>query len=130
MENVLTKEQLLEFIRKNKIQSVSNTYESLKDLFKDLLQSFFRNKNWGKFRVRKIWYKNKQKINFLKGVYRQFRKVTKTKSVFPNDTALEKMLYIAANNVVRKWTQRYRNWDVVLNQLLIMYPERLSEYIN
>ncbi len=40
MENVLTKEQLLEFIRKNNIQSVSDIYESLKDLFKDVLQSF------------------------------------------------------------------------------------------
>jgi len=36
MENVLTKEQLLEFIRKNNIQSVSDIYESLKDLFKDM----------------------------------------------------------------------------------------------
>ena len=40
MENVLTKEQLLEFIRKNNIQSVSDIYESLKDLFKSVLQSF------------------------------------------------------------------------------------------
>jgi len=40
MENVLTKEQLLEFIRKNNIQSVSDIYESLKDLFKDVLQGF------------------------------------------------------------------------------------------
>jgi len=54
--------------------------------------------------------------------------VTKTKSVFSNDTALEKMLYLATKNVVRKWTQRYRNWDIILNQLLIMYPERLKEY--
>lgn len=40
MENVLTKEQLLEFIRKNNIQSVSDIYESLKDLFKNVLHSF------------------------------------------------------------------------------------------
>ena len=43
------------------------------------------------------------------------RKVTKTKSLFPSDTALEKMLYLASENVVRKWIQRYRNWDQVLN---------------
>ncbi|ADQ05618.1 hypothetical protein Calow_2108 [Caldicellulosiruptor owensensis OL] len=40
MENVLTKKQLLEFIRKNNIQSVSDIYESLKDSFEDVLQSF------------------------------------------------------------------------------------------
>jgi len=36
VENILTKEQLLEFIRENNIQSVSDIYESLKDLFKDV----------------------------------------------------------------------------------------------
>jgi len=88
----------------------------------DLLTSFF------KFppEIRKIIYTT----NIIEGIHRQFRKVTKTKSVFPNDTALEKMLYLATKNVVRKWTQRYRNWDIILNQLLIMYPERLSGYIN
>jgi len=50
--------------------------------------------------------------------------------MFPNDAALEKMLYLTTKNVVRKWTQRYRNWDIIFNQLLIMYPERLSGYIN
>jgi len=77
-------------------------------------------------RIKKIIYTT----NIIEGIHRQFRKVTKTKSVFPNDTALEKMLYLATKNVVRKWTQRYRNWDIILNQLLIMYPERLSGYIN
>ena len=60
---------------------------------------------------------------------RQYRKVTKTKSVFPSDTALEKMLYLASENVVKKWTQRYRNWDQVLNQLIVLYGERLTNYL-
>ncbi len=50
-----------------------------------------------------------------------------TKSVFPSDTALEKMLYLASENVVKKWTQRYRNWDQVLNQLIVLYGERLTQ---
>ena len=29
------------------------------------------------------------------------------------------MLYLASENVVKKWTQRYRNWDQVLNQLIV-----------
>ena len=60
---------------------------------------------------------------------RQYRKVTKTKSVFSSDTALEKMLYLASENVVKKWTQRYRNWDQVLNQLIVLYGERLTNYL-
>ena len=38
--------------------------------------------------------------------YRQYRKVTKTKSVFPSDTALEKMLYLASENVVKNWDSK------------------------
>ena len=56
-------------------------------------------------------------------------KNTKTKSVFPSDSALEKMLYLASGNVTKKWTQRYRNWDQVLSQLILLYPERLTPYL-
>ena len=65
----------------------------------------------------------------IEGLNRQYRKVTKTKSVFPSDTSLEKMLYLASGNITRKWTQRYRNWDQVLGQLIILYEERLTEYL-
>ena len=44
-------------------------------------------------------------------------------------SALEKMLYLASGNVVKKWTQRYRNWDRVLNQLTVLYGERLTQYL-
>ena len=105
--------------------------------YKDVLGIWIRESESSKFwqgrlndlktrEIRKIIYTT----NIIEEIHRQFRKVTKTKSVFPNDTALEKMLYLATKNVVRKWTQRYRNWDIILNQLLIMYPERLSGYIN
>ena len=40
--------------------------------------------------------------NFIEGRNRQYRKVTKTKSVYPNDTALEKLLYRASRNVAKK----------------------------
>ena len=55
--------------------------------------------------IRRIMYTT----NIIEGLNRQYRKVTKTKSVFPSDSALEKMLYLASENVVKKWTQRYRN---------------------
>ena len=67
--------------------------------------------------------------NIIEGLNRQYRKVTKTKSVFPSDSALEKMLYLASGNVTKKWTQRYRNWDQVLSQLILLYPERLTPYL-
>lgn len=75
--------------------------------------------------IRRIMYTT----NIIEGLNRQFRKVTKTKSVFTNDTALEKMLYLASMNIMKKWTQRYRNWDMVLSQLNILYGERLAKYL-
>lgn len=75
--------------------------------------------------IRKIMYTT----NIIEGLNRQYRKVTKTKSVFPSDAALEKMLYLASGNITRKWTQRYRNWDQVLSQLIILYEERLTQYL-
>ena len=59
----------------------------------------------------------------------QYRKVTKTKRVFPSDISLEKMLYLASRNVTKKWTQRYRGWDQVLRQLTVLYGERLTQYL-
>ncbi|WP_041720264.1 hypothetical protein [Alkaliphilus metalliredigens] len=32
-------------------------------------------------------------------------------------------------DVKSKWTQRYHNWDQVLNQLLIIFEDRLEKYI-
>lgn len=72
--------------------------------------------------IRRIMYTT----NIIEGLNRQYRKVTKTKSVFPSDTSLEKMLYLASGNVIKKWTQRYRGWDQVLNQLIVLYGEQLS----
>ena len=75
--------------------------------------------------IRRIMYTT----NIIEGLNRQYRKVTKTKSVFPSDASLEKMLYSASRNITQKWTQRYRNWDQVLSQLIILYDERLTQYL-
>ena len=75
--------------------------------------------------IRRIMYTT----NIIEGLNRQYRKVTKTKSVFPSDASLEKMLYLASRNITQKWTQRYRNWDQVLSQLIILYDERLTQYL-
>lgn len=72
--------------------------------------------------IRKIIYTT----NIIEGLHRQFRKVTKTKAVFPNDDALRKMLFLASNNIVKKWTQRYRDWDMVLNHLALLFEDRYA----
>ncbi|GGD78894.1 hypothetical protein GCM10010911_41240 [Paenibacillus nasutitermitis] len=63
--------------------------------------------------------------NMIEGYHRQLRKVTKGKSIFPTDDALLKMLYLAAMDVVRKWTGRVQNWGQILLQLTVCYPDRI-----
>ena len=61
--------------------------------------------------IRRIIYP----ANTTERANRQFRKVTKTKSAFPSDASLEKMLYLASENVVEKWAQGYWGRNQVLN---------------
>ena len=109
---------LRRIVRDNRTRgySPSTTLNNWEDV-----SSFFQFSN----DIRRIMYTT----NIIEGLNRQYRKVTKTKSVFPSDSALEKMLYLASENVVKKWTQRYRNWDQVLNQLIVLYGERLTAYL-
>lgn len=91
------------------------------DMNWDVLSPFFKYPS----EIRRIMYTT----NIIEGVYRQFRKVAKTKSVFPTDFTLEKILYLTSQNVMRKWNKRYRNWDSILNQLLIFFEGRVEPYL-
>ncbi|MCS7465043.1 IS256 family transposase [Paenibacillus doosanensis] len=64
--------------------------------------------------------------NMIESYHRQLRKVTKGKSIFPNDEALLKMLYLATMDVIRKWTGRVQNWGQILLQLTVHFPERVQ----
>ena len=72
--------------------------------------------------IRKIIYTT----NIIEGLNRQFRQITKNKPSFTNDDSLRKMLYLASRKIVEHWTARCRNWDIVLAQLQIMFPDRKS----
>ncbi|MBO5375888.1 MAG: IS256 family transposase [Bacilli bacterium] len=71
--------------------------------------------------LRKIMYTT----NTIESLNRSFRKYTKTKSVFPNDESLMKCLYLATQNIIKKWTTRYGNWDMILSELSIMFDGRI-----
>ncbi|MFD1955329.1 IS256 family transposase [Paenibacillus thailandensis] len=63
--------------------------------------------------------------NMIESYHRQLRKVTKGKSIFPNDESLLKMLYLATMDVLRKWTGRVQNWGQILLQLTVHFPDRV-----
>jgi len=71
--------------------------------------------------VRKIMYTT----NTIESLNRSYRKYTKTKSVFPSDDSLMKCLYLATQNIMKKWTGRYRDWDKILGELSIIFEGRI-----
>lgn len=73
--------------------------------------------------IRKIIYTT----NVIESLNSQFRKVTKTKLIFPNDDSLLKMLYLAVERVAKKWTRNYSDWDLVINQLNIVFSNVLDK---
>lgn len=64
--------------------------------------------------------------NTVEGYHRQLRKVTKSKGVFPNDTALEKLVYLAYRNIRKKWNMPLSNWGTTAQQLAIKFGDRFK----
>ena len=67
--------------------------------------------------------------NIVESYHRQLKKVTKAKSIFPNDQALTKMLYLATMDATRRWSARIRDWPLILSQLTVYFKERVSRYV-
>ena len=65
--------------------------------------------------------------NAIEGFNRQLRKVTKSKSVFPTDDSLFKMLYLAMLDITKKWTGRRQDWGQIYPQLTLYYGDRIPD---
>lgn len=70
--------------------------------------------------IRKVMYTT----NMIEGFHRQVRKVTKTKGAFTSDMALQKLIYLATTDVVKKWRLPIRNWAMIASQLKIHFGDR------
>jgi len=84
------------------------------------LSSFFKYPS----EIRKIMYTT----NIIEGFHRQVRKVTKTKGAFTSDMALLKLIYLATQRIVEKWTGTIHGWGIIASHLNIIFGERA--YIN
>ena len=73
--------------------------------------------------IRKIMYTT----NIIENLNRQYRKVTKGKSIFPTDSSLLKALFLATKDATKKWTSRVKNWDQVKNELSILHDNSSLE---
>jgi putative transposase len=71
--------------------------------------------------IRRIIYTT----NVIESLNMSLRKVTKTRSSFPNDEALLKLLYLALRNIAKKWTISVTDWKAALNRFSIIYEDRI-----
>lgn len=86
--------------------------------------------NWDKLstffqytpRIRKLIYTT----NPIEGYHRQVRKVTKTKGAFPSEQALLKLVYLASQEIMKKWTSPLQNWGLTVQQLAIHFGARMK----
>ena len=72
--------------------------------------------------IRKLIYTT----NIVEGYHRQICKVTKNKGVFPNDTALVKLVYLTYRNACKKWAMPVLNWGIISQQLAIKFKDRYN----
>lgn len=71
--------------------------------------------------IRRIIYTT----NAIEGLNRQFRKATKTTSIFPHNEALLKLLWLVQKDITKKWNCSIRNWGEILAQLAILFPDKI-----
>ena len=64
--------------------------------------------------------------NAIESLNRSLRKVIKTKAVFPGEDAVFRLMYLAMNNIAKKWKQPIQNWKAALSHFAILFPERFS----
>jgi putative transposase len=71
--------------------------------------------------IRKVIYTT----NAIESVNSCLRKIIKHRRVFPNDEAATKLIYLAVQNISKKWTMPIKNWKAALNQFAILFEGRV-----
>ena len=73
--------------------------------------------------IRRIIYTT----NAIESLNYTLRKIIKNRSLFPNDEAVFKLLYLALKNVEKKWTMPMHDWGQVMNQFAILFEDRMPK---
>lgn len=71
--------------------------------------------------LRKIMYTT----NAIESLNSRYKALNKKRTVFPTDDALLKVIYLNTMKISKKWTFTCENWDLITNQLKIMYDNRI-----
>ena len=67
--------------------------------------------------------------NAIESLNSVIRKATKKRKVFPTEDSAKKVVYLAIRQASEKWTMPIRNWKTALNRFMILFEDRLKDYI-
>jgi putative transposase len=63
--------------------------------------------------------------NTIESLNSTLRKLTKNRSLFPNDEAVFKLMYLGLKNISQRWTMPIKNWSGAMNQFAILFEGRV-----
>jgi len=73
--------------------------------------------------IRKVIYTT----NAIESVNYTIRKVTRNRQSFPTTDAAIKLVFMALQNISKRWTMPLRDWGSALNQFAIIYGSRMPQ---
>ena len=76
--------------------------------------------------IRKLIYTT----NMIENVNRNLGKFTKNKTIFPDDSAVTKAVYLAVQHVSQLWTKHIINWPVAPRSSLSYIPNNVRSFYN
>jgi transposase-like protein len=64
--------------------------------------------------------------NAIESLNMTLRSVIKNKRLFPNDDSVFNIIYLAIDNISKKWTMPIKDWNSAMNQFMIKFDDRIS----
>ncbi|BFM21694.1 hypothetical protein R50076_27430 [Gilvimarinus japonicus] len=67
--------------------------------------------------------------NAIESLNSVIRKAIKKRKLFPTDDSAKKVVFLAITEALKKWIMPIRNWRCALNHFMIMFDDRLKDYL-
>lgn len=106
---------------KNKHDDQKRIVKKVED-FMQYLEPLFELPN----EIRKCIYTS----NAIESVNSALRKVTRGKGAFPSTNSVYKILYLRINELSEKWKKTIPNWKIIQPQLVELFGDRYTKYLN
>ncbi len=76
--------------------------------------------------IRRLMYTT----NSIENLHRQFRKISKTRTIFPNKEAVFKLFYLGIKDMNKKHHGAIRSWSIIYPQLVVHFQDRVKPYLD